>query len=126
MVVTRGSDNSQISSAYNKREDPSVIYNYGKLLSDMCKIVPDGMVCFFTSYAFMEKVILKWNEQHFLEEVQKHKLIFIETKDVVETTLALQILKKRVTVGVVLFSFPLLVAKLQRVSTLIVNMVVAS
>ena len=75
MVVTRGSDNSQISSAYNKREDPSVIYNYGKLLSDMCKIVPDGMVCFFTSYAFMEKVILKWNEQHFLEEVQKHKLI---------------------------------------------------
>ena len=57
MVVTREAT-PQISSAYNKREDPSVIYNYGKLLSDMCKIVPDGMVCFFTSYAFMEKVIL--------------------------------------------------------------------
>ena len=99
MVVTRGSDNAQISSAYNKREDPSVIYNYGKLLTDMCKIVPDGMVCFFTSYAFMEKVILKWNEQHFLEEVQKHKLIFIETKDVVETTLALQNFKKACDCG---------------------------
>ena len=99
MVVTRGSDNSQISSAYNKRGDPSVIYNYGKLLSDMCKIVPDGMVCFFTSYAFMEKVILKWNEQRVLEEVQKNKLIFIETKDVVETTLALQNFKKACDCG---------------------------
>ena len=47
----------------------------------------------------MEKVILKWTEQHFLEEVQKHKLIFIETKDVVETTLALQNFKKACDCG---------------------------
>ena len=99
MVVTRGEDNSQISSAYNKRDDSSVIHNYGILLANMAKITPDGIVCFFTSYSFMERVILKWNELEVLKEIQKSKLVFIETKDVVETTLALQNYKRACDCG---------------------------
>ena len=90
MVVTRGDDNNPISSAYNKRNDASVIFNYGKLLGGLCNSVPDVIVCFFTSYAFMENVILSWNEQGILQDIQRKKLIFIETKNVVETTIALQ------------------------------------
>jgi DNA excision repair protein ERCC-2 len=94
MVITRGDDNNQISSAYNKRSDQSVIYNFGKLLSQMCKVVPDGIVCFFTSYSFLEQVILKWNEQGIMKCVQELKLVFVETRDIVETTLALQNYKR--------------------------------
>jgi len=42
----------------------------------------------------MEEVISQWDAMGILKEVLLHKLIFIETKDVVETTLALDSFKK--------------------------------
>ena len=48
------------------------------------------MVCFFTSYKYMEHVIVKWNEMGILQKVLENKLIFIETKDNLETVLALE------------------------------------
>ena len=32
---------------------PAVIRNYGNLLVEMGSVVPDGIVCFFTSYTYM-------------------------------------------------------------------------
>lgn len=32
---------------------PAVIRNYGNLLSELSSVVPDGIVCFFTSYTYM-------------------------------------------------------------------------
>ena len=31
----------------------AVIRNYGNLLVEMCTVVPDGVVAFFTSYVYM-------------------------------------------------------------------------
>jgi len=56
---------------------------------ELCASVPDGIVAFFTSYAYMESIIADWDGMGILRDVTKHKLVFIETKDVVETTLAL-------------------------------------
>jgi DNA excision repair protein ERCC-2 len=33
----------------------AVIRNYGNLLVDLATVVPDGVVCFFTSYVYMVK-----------------------------------------------------------------------
>ena len=52
-VVTRGNDQVAISSKYESREDPAVVRNYGNLLVDLAAVVPDGVVCFFTSYIYM-------------------------------------------------------------------------
>jgi hypothetical protein len=32
------------------REDPSVVRNYGSLMIELAASIPDGIVCFFTSY----------------------------------------------------------------------------
>ena len=64
--------------------------NYGSLLLAVCEAVPDGVVAFFTSYSYMERVISAWDEAGLLRRVLRHKLLFIETKDVVETSLALE------------------------------------
>lgn len=37
----------------------------------------------------MEDVVLQWNELGVLDGVLKHKLVFIESKDVAETSLVL-------------------------------------
>ncbi|KAG4186846.1 hypothetical protein ERO13_A08G068200v2 [Gossypium hirsutum] len=83
MVLTRGSDQLPVSTKFDMRSDPGVVRNYGKLLLEMVSVVPDGIVCFFVSYSYMDGIINTWNDSGIL------KLVFIETQDVVETTLAL-------------------------------------
>ena len=63
--------------------------NYGQMVVELARVVPDGVVCFFVSYLFMDAVIAQWHAMGVLQDIMEHKLIFIETQDVVETTLAL-------------------------------------
>lgn len=48
-----------------------------------------GMVCFFTSYLYMESVVATWYDHGIINDLQRHKLVFIETQDDAETSLAL-------------------------------------
>ncbi|KAL5008591.1 hypothetical protein ScPMuIL_014172 [Solemya velum] len=89
MIVSKGNDQVAMSSKYETREDVAVIRNYGNLLVELACVVPDGMVCFFTSYVYMETIVAAWYEQGIIDQIQKHKLLFIETQDAAETTLAL-------------------------------------
>ena len=89
LVVTRGSDQTTISSQYELRSDPGVIRNYGQLLVEFSSIIPDGIVVFFPSYLYMEQVIGQWSELGILTRVQENKLMFAETPDAAESTLAL-------------------------------------
>jgi DNA excision repair protein ERCC-2 len=66
-----------------------VVRNYGSLLIELSKVVPDGIVVFFPSYGFMKDLIVEWNQKGILEEILKHKLIFVETKDIAQTTNAM-------------------------------------
>lgn len=89
MIVGKGNDQVAMTTQFEKRGDSSVIRNYGLLLAEMAAIVPDGIVCFFVSYSYMEAVIASWYEQGIIDNVLKHKLLFIETTDAAETSLAL-------------------------------------
>nr|XP_033810978.1 general transcription and DNA repair factor IIH helicase subunit XPD [Geotrypetes seraphini] len=90
MVVGRGNDQVAISSKFETREEIAVIRNYGNLLLEMSAIVPDGIVAFFTSYQYMENIVASWYEQGILENIQRNKLLFIETQDGAETSMALE------------------------------------
>ncbi|XP_031835490.1 general transcription and DNA repair factor IIH helicase subunit XPD isoform X1 [Nomia melanderi] len=89
MIVSKGNDQVAISSRYETREDVAVIRNYGQLLVEFASTVPDGLVCFFTSYLYMESVVAAWYDQGVVDQLQRHKLLFIETQDSAETSLAL-------------------------------------
>jgi len=89
MVITRGADQQAVSTKFDMRDDPGVIQNYGRILIDLSAAVPDGLVAFFVSYSYMEQIVSKWHETGVLQQVMQHKLVFIETQDVVETSLAL-------------------------------------
>ncbi len=52
LVVCRGGDQTPVSSSFRSRDDPSVVRNYGQLLLDTVRTVPDGVCCFFTSYVY--------------------------------------------------------------------------
>ncbi|OAA36988.1 DNA repair helicase RAD3 [Beauveria brongniartii RCEF 3172] len=90
MIVTRGSDQASISTSFQVRNEPSVVRNYGNLLTEFAKITPDGLVVFFPSYLYMESIISMWQGMGILDEVWKYKLILVETPDAQETSLALE------------------------------------
>jgi DNA excision repair protein ERCC-2 len=90
MIVTRGSDQGALSSQFQIRNDPSVVRNYGNLLTEFCKLTPDGVVVFFPSYLYMESIISMWQGMGILDTVWKYKLILVETPDSQETSLALE------------------------------------
>ncbi|KAK0528371.1 TFIIH/NER complex ATP-dependent 5'-3' DNA helicase subunit [Tilletia horrida] len=90
LVITRGSDQVSISSRFEVRNDPAVVRNYGTILIEFAKSVPDGIVAFFPSYLYMESIVAAWHDMGILEEVWKYKLIFIETPDAPETSIALE------------------------------------
>ncbi|XP_067213960.1 general transcription and DNA repair factor IIH helicase subunit XPD-like [Linepithema humile] len=89
MIVAKGNDQVAILSKYETREDVAVIRNYDQLLVEFAATVPDGLVCFFTSYLYMESVVAAWYDQGVVDQLQRHKLLFIETQDSAETSLAL-------------------------------------
>ena len=62
LVITRGSDQVPISSRFEVRNEPAVVRNFGTILIEYCKVVPDGIVAFFPSYMYMEAIVAAWNE----------------------------------------------------------------
>jgi len=80
LVITRGSDQTTLSTRHASREDRGVTRSYGLLLEEVVSTVPDGVVCFFVSYQYLEQTVAIWLEQGIMSRIQKHKLVFIETQ----------------------------------------------
>jgi DNA excision repair protein ERCC-2 len=99
LIITRGSDQGQVSTKFDMRNNLDVARNYGLLLLEFASIVPDGMVCFFPSYQFMEMMVSVWNEMGILHRLVRQKLLFVETEDLTETSLALHSYKKACDAG---------------------------
>ncbi|KAK9867834.1 hypothetical protein WJX84_011959 [Apatococcus fuscideae] len=89
VVLTRGTDQMPMSTKFEMRSDAGVIHNYGRMLVELSATIPDGIVCFFVSYLYMDQIVAKWHDMGILQDLMAYKLLFIETQDVVETTLAL-------------------------------------
>jgi DNA excision repair protein ERCC-2 len=99
LIVTRGSDQSPVTSQFSYRDDPNTNRNFGQLLISVAATVPDGVVGFFTSYDLLEQTIAEWDGNGILAKVLEHKLIFVETKDVMETSLSLDAFRRACDCG---------------------------
>ncbi|VDO21825.1 unnamed protein product [Schistosoma margrebowiei] len=104
MIVSKGNDQVPMTTKFESRQDVAVIRNYGHLLAQLSAVVPDGIVAFFPSYHYLvsvnfhilynmiciqESTFASWYEQHIVEQIQRNKLLFVETQDAEETSLAL-------------------------------------
>uniref|UniRef100_A0A183J4D2 General transcription and DNA repair factor IIH helicase subunit XPD n=1 Tax=Soboliphyme baturini TaxID=241478 RepID=A0A183J4D2_9BILA len=90
LITSRGKYSFYFVLRFLLAEDLAVVRNYGVLLLELSKVVPDGIVCFFTSYGYMESTIRWWHRQGIVDQIMRHKLLFFETQDIVETTYALE------------------------------------
>lgn len=47
-----------------------------RLLVELASAVPDGMVCFFVSYQYMDNIVSHWNETGILQ-VRDVRLLYV-------------------------------------------------
>ena len=66
-----------------------MISEVSRVLSNICVVVPAGLVCFFPSYEYKEKVMKEWFQSGAFQKIDAKKKIFSEPKNAaqVEQTL---------------------------------------
>ena len=83
--ITKGPNGLDFDFTYESRNLPRTIDELGECLLTLSKIVPDGLVVFFPSYAYLEQVISKWTAKKpgigcIWDKLQAQKHIFRESK----------------------------------------------
>lgn len=61
--MTPGSGSAPFEFSFQKRGDRDMITKLGLALVNTCSIIPDGVVVFFPSYAYLDQVVGVWQQQ---------------------------------------------------------------
>lgn len=85
IIIGKTYDQESLSSEYTARSDMKVSNAYAQLLRGLSEIVPDGILCFFPSYIYMEHILKHWKQSGMIDQLLKYKYVFIEKKDPTET-----------------------------------------
>ncbi|KAL7334345.1 ATP-dependent DNA helicase chl1 [Mucor circinelloides] len=77
---------------YESRQDVKLMDEVGNTIANLCNVIPDGIVCFFPSFTYLDQVYKRWatiNNGSILQQIEKRKKVFKEPRESnqVETTL---------------------------------------
>jgi chromosome transmission fidelity protein 1 len=64
----------------------------GQSIANLCNVIPDGIVCFFPSFTYLDQVYKRWSSTEtnsILDRIQRKKKVFKEPREsnMVETIL---------------------------------------
>ena len=79
------------SSIYDKKEEflfnainrnnTEMINSLGKIIIELCKVTPGGILVFFSSYGVMDDFIKKWGKSKIISEISKYKEFYQDKRD---------------------------------------------
>lgn len=80
LIICSGPSNQQLEFTYQRRELPQMMEETGRILCNLCSVVPGGVVCFFPSYEYLRQVLAHWDKTGLLARLSVKKKIFQEPK----------------------------------------------
>lgn len=80
IVLCAGPSGQELEFTFQNRDSPSMMDETGRILSNVCNVVPGGVVCFFPSYEYSRKIIAHWESTGALARLANKKKIFQEPK----------------------------------------------
>ena len=86
ILLSRGCRGTRFDFSHNRKFDEDMLSELLVSMEHIVRVVPNGIVVFFTSYAYMEHVLHKWATMATYNELKSLKSIFIEPKDSKETS----------------------------------------
>ncbi|XP_062954956.1 ATP-dependent DNA helicase DDX11 isoform X2 [Cynocephalus volans] len=73
LVICSGPSDQQLEFTYQKRLLPELMSETGRILCNLCNVVPGGMVCFFPSYEYQRQVHAHWDKSGLLGRLAARK-----------------------------------------------------
>ncbi|XP_036032526.1 ATP-dependent DNA helicase DDX11-like [Onychomys torridus] len=80
LIICSGPSNQQLEFTYQKRELPQMMEETGRILCNLCNVVPGGVACFFPSYEYLRQVHAHWDKTGLLARLSVKKKLFQEPK----------------------------------------------
>ncbi|XP_073506396.1 ATP-dependent DNA helicase DDX11 [Phyllobates terribilis] len=80
IVLCSGPTNQQLEFTYEKRGRPDTMDESGRILANLCNVVPGGLVCFFPSYEYEKLILDHWEKTGTMKRLAGKKKIFQEPK----------------------------------------------
>ncbi|KAI9284946.1 helicase C-terminal domain-containing protein [Umbelopsis sp. AD052] len=92
LTVGTGPTGQKLIYNFEHRSDTKLIDQTGQIIANLCNVIPDGVVCFFASYPYLELVYQRWSRAesgNILDRISKKKKIFREPRaaNMVDATL---------------------------------------
>ncbi|XP_062472539.1 ATP-dependent DNA helicase DDX11 isoform X1 [Pezoporus occidentalis] len=80
IILCSGPSNQQLEFTYLTRSMPQMMDETGRILCNLCNMVPGGVVCFFPSYEYEKQIYAHWEKTGLLTRLAVKKKIFQEPK----------------------------------------------
>ncbi|XP_056907524.1 ATP-dependent DNA helicase DDX11 isoform X1 [Takifugu flavidus] len=90
LVLCNGPSGQELDFTFQNRDSPHMMDETGRILSNICNVVPGGVVCFFPSYEYLRRITSHWETNGTLARLANKKKIFHEPK---KSNLVEQVLK---------------------------------
>ncbi|GCB82935.1 hypothetical protein scyTo_0023700 [Scyliorhinus torazame] len=75
IIVCSGPSGQQLEFTYQKRDKPQLLDECGRVLVNLCNVVPGGIVCFFPSYDYEKQVYTRWEKTGLLAQLEAKKKV---------------------------------------------------
>ncbi|XP_035381632.1 ATP-dependent DNA helicase DDX11 [Electrophorus electricus] len=80
VVLCVGPSGQELEFTFQTRETPQMMEETGRVLSNLCNVVPGGVVCFFPSYDYERRILAHWETIGVLQRLSAKKKVFREPK----------------------------------------------
>ncbi|XP_039664498.1 ATP-dependent DNA helicase DDX11 [Perca fluviatilis] len=80
LVLCSGPSGQELDFTFQNRDSPRMMDETGRILSNICNVVPGGVVCFFPSYEYSRRIVSHWEASGALARLANKKKIFQEPK----------------------------------------------
>ncbi|CAL8358727.1 unnamed protein product [Lota lota] len=80
LVLSSGPSGQELEFTFQNRDSPRMMDETGRVLFNLCNVVPGGVVCFFPSYEYSRRMVAHWDSSGALARLAAKKKIFQEPK----------------------------------------------
>ncbi|XP_061180110.1 ATP-dependent DNA helicase DDX11-like isoform X1 [Saccostrea echinata] len=80
LAMKSGPMGIDLDFTFGSRENSALLNELGLIVSNICGIIPGGLVCFFPSYDYQNLVYQHWQKSGILTKLERKKRIFQEPK----------------------------------------------
>ncbi|CAG9138371.1 unnamed protein product [Plutella xylostella] len=99
VCLSKGPSNLSLNFSYESRQSKPILDELGRILRNVCNIVPGGVICFLPSYSYEQTIHEHLRTAGVLDVIRKKKKVFREPKN------ASDVEQHHITVLILLVSF---------------------